>query len=242
MASPAGNDPRKRQTRRKASWTASCASSRPRRTSHAARYARSCSPTSWATSASSCRSPTLTTTPLGIIWFAISRQNASSSPRKVRNLSSRIAGLRIVTADGSIVECSADENTDVFAAARVGLGALGVVSTVTLHCVPAFRLHAIEKAIPVDAVLEDFDGFMDSADHVEFYWVPGTKWALTKRNRRTAEPAQSRGRRRELIDDILISNAAFALMCRLGRRWPRAIPRLAKALPSSGNVEYTDRS
>ena len=158
------------------------------------------------------------------------------------NLSSRIAGLRIVTADGSIVECSADENTDVFAAARVGLGALGVVSTVTLHCVPAFRLHAIEKAIPVDEVLEDFDGFMDSADHVEFYWVPGTKWALTKRNRRTAEPAQSRGRRRELIDDILISNAAFALMCRLGRRWPRAIPRLAKALPSSGNVEYTDRS
>ena len=158
------------------------------------------------------------------------------------NLSSRIAGLRIVTADGSIVECSADENTDVFAAARVGLGALGVVSTVTLHCVPAFRLHAIEKAIPVDEVLEDFDGFMDSADHVEFYWVPGTKWALTKRNRRTDEPAQSRGRRRELIDDILISNAAFALMCRLGRRWPRAIPRLAKALPSSGNVEYTDRS
>src|SRR5205823_7053870 len=117
------------------------------------------------------------------------------------NISSRIVGLRLVTADGSIVECSSDENPDVFEVARVGLGALGVLSTVTVQCVPAFRLHAIETAIPVDDVLHDFDGFMNSADHVEFYWVPGTRWALTKRNTRTDEPAVPRGRRRELIDD-----------------------------------------
>ena len=158
------------------------------------------------------------------------------------NLSSRIVGLRLVTGDGSVVECSADENPDVFAVARVGLGALGIISTVTLQCVPAFRLHAVEEAQPVDDVLRDFDGFMDSTDHVEFYWVPGTRWALTKRNRRTGEPAAPRSRRREFIDDIVVSNGAFGLMCRLGRRWPRAVPRLAKALPSAANVEYTDRS
>jgi L-gulono-1,4-lactone dehydrogenase len=158
------------------------------------------------------------------------------------NLSSRIAALRLVTADGSILECSAEENADVFEVARVGLGALGILSTVTLQCVPAFRLHAVEEAIPVDDVLADFDGFMDSADHVEFYWVPHTRWALTKRNQRTQAPIAARGRARELVDDILISNGAFGLMCRLGRRWPRAIPRLAKALPSTANAEYTDRS
>ena len=158
------------------------------------------------------------------------------------NLSSRIVGLRLVTADGSTLDCSASENVDVFEVARVGLGALGVLSTVTLKCVPAFRLHAVEKAMPVDEVLADFDGFMNSADHVEFYWVPHTRWAFTKRNRRTDEPIAARGRRKEFVDDILVSNAAFAVMCRLGRRWPRAIPRLAKALPSTANVEYTDRS
>jgi L-gulonolactone oxidase len=158
------------------------------------------------------------------------------------NLSSRIVALRLVTADGSVVECSAAENADVFDVARVGLGALGILSTITLQCVPAFRLHAIEKAIPVDEVLADFDAFMSSADHVEFYWVPGTRWALTKRNRRTDEPPQPRAKHREFVDDILIGNGAFGLMCRLGRRWPRAIPQLAKRLPSAANADYIDRS
>jgi L-gulonolactone oxidase len=161
---------------------------------------------------------------------------------KFGNLSSRIVALRFITGDGSIIECSGNENADVFEVARVGVGALGVLSTVTLQCVPAFRLHAVEEAIPVDDVLADFDGFMDSADHVEFYWVPHTRWALTKRNRRTDEPIAARRRAREFIDDVVVSNGAFGLMCRLGRRWPRAIPRLAKALPSTSNADYTDRS
>jgi L-gulonolactone oxidase len=158
------------------------------------------------------------------------------------NLSSQIVGLRLVTADGSTLDCSATQNTDVFEVARVGLGALGILSTVTIQCVPAFRLHAIEAPRPVDEVLVDFDGFMDSADHVEFYWVPGTRWALTKCNQRTQHAAEPRGKRRELIDDILISNGAFGLMCRLGKRWPRAIPRLSKALPSASHADFVDRS
>jgi L-gulonolactone oxidase len=158
------------------------------------------------------------------------------------NISSRIVGLRLIAADGSALECNATENADVFEAARVGIGALGIVSTITLQCVPAFRLHAVEAAMPVDEVLSDFDGFMRSTDHVEFYWIPHTRWALTKRNRRTDEPAAPRGRRREFIDDIVLTNGGFGLVCRVGRRWPRAIPRLAKAMPPAGNAEYTDRS
>src|SRR3954464_1172925 len=69
------------------------------------------------------------------------------------SISSRIVGLRLICADGSTVDCSADENADVFEVARVGLGALGVLSTVTLQCVPAFRVQAIEEAMPVDDVL-----------------------------------------------------------------------------------------
>ena len=120
-----------------------------------------------------------------------------------------------------------------------GVGALGIVSTVTIQAVPAFRLHAIEEPMPVDEVLADFDGFMSSADHVEFYWVPHTRWALTKRNRRTDEPAAPRrqgqgGHRRHLL-----TNVAFGALCRIGRRRPRWIPRLAKILPSHGHGSST---
>jgi L-gulonolactone oxidase len=158
------------------------------------------------------------------------------------NLSSRIVGMRLIAGDGSVVVCSADENPDVLAAARVGVGALGIVSTVTLQAVKAFRLHAIEEPVRIDEVLTDFDGYMSSADHVEFYWVPHTSWALTKRNRRTDEPPAPRPKVKQLLDEVILPNVAFGALCRIGRRKPDWIPRLAKAMPSSGRVEYTDRS
>jgi L-gulono-1,4-lactone dehydrogenase len=158
------------------------------------------------------------------------------------NLSSQIVGLRLITADGDVLECTPDENPEVFEAARVGLGALGVVSTVTLQCVRAFRLHAIEEAMPVDEVLANLDELIEGNDHFEFYWVPHTRWALTKRNRRTDEPAQPRRKLREWIDEIALPNLAFGALCRIGRARPSLIPRLARMIPSPGRIEYVDRS
>jgi L-gulono-1,4-lactone dehydrogenase len=158
------------------------------------------------------------------------------------NLSSQVVGMRLVTADGSVLELSGERDPDTFRAAQVGLGALGLVSTVTLQCVPAFRLHAVEQPVPVDEVLADLDALVEQNDHYEFYWVPHTRWALTKRNRRTDEPARPRPRAREWIDDMLLQNYAFGALCRVGRRWPSAIPRLAKIIPSTGTVDYVDRS
>jgi L-gulonolactone oxidase len=158
------------------------------------------------------------------------------------NLSSQIAGLRLITADGSVLDCTPQSHPEVFDAARVGLGALGVVSTVTLQGVPAFRLHAVEEPLRVDDVLGDLDELVEGNDHFEFFWVPHTGWALTKRNRRTDEPAAPRKAVKAWVDDILVTNAAFGAFCRIGRRWPHLIPRVAKLIPSSGRVEYTDRS
>lgn len=158
------------------------------------------------------------------------------------NISSQIAGLRLVTADGSVRDLSAESDPDAFAAARVGLGALGLVSTVTLRSVPAFRLHAVEEPAPVDDVLADLDALVEGNDHFEFYWVPHTRWALTKRNRRTDEPAQPRPRLREWVDDVVLPNYAFGALCRVGRRWPSLIPRMARMIPNTGTVDYIDRS
>jgi L-gulonolactone oxidase len=154
--------------------------------------------------------------------------------------------MRLVTGDGSVLEATApdcgDENPDLFAAARVGLGALGLVSTVTLQCVPAFRLHAVEEPVPVDDVLAELDELVAEHDHFEFYWVPHTRWALTKRNRRTDEPPRPRPRVREWVDDMALANYAFGALCRVGRVRPSLIPRLAKVIPSTGRVDYVDRS
>ena len=158
------------------------------------------------------------------------------------NLSSRIIGLRIVTGDGSIIEATAEHNADVLDVARVGVGSLGILSTVTIQCVPAFNLHAVEQAERVDAVLERWDDEIGANDHFEFFWIPNTGWALTKRNRRTLDPVQPRGRWRSFRDDYLLTNIGFDLTCRAGRFNPALGKRVAKLVPGTGRSEYTEAS
>jgi L-gulono-1,4-lactone dehydrogenase len=160
----------------------------------------------------------------------------------LRGLAAQIVAMRIVTADGSVIACDADNEAEVFHCARVGIGALGIVSTVTIQVVPAFTLRVLEEPMRVDALAEEIDEHIDSNDHFEFFWVPHTRWALTKRNNRTDDAAQPRPRWKELVDDYAMENIAFGAVCRLGRLRPSAIPRLARALPSQGQVTYSDKS
>src|SRR5689334_17387380 len=99
-------------------------------------------------------------------------------------LATQVAALDLVLADGSQLHCSPGENPEVFAAARVGLGALGVIASVTLQCEPAYALAAAEAPGTLDDVLEDLDENVIGNDHFEFYWFPHTRRVLTKRNNR----------------------------------------------------------
>jgi len=157
-------------------------------------------------------------------------------------IATQVTGLRLIAGNGSIVDCSAEKEPEVFSAARVGLGAIGIISTVTLRCVKAFNLRVVEMPERVDRVIEEIDENLRTNDHFEFFWVPNTGWALTKRNQRTDARVAPRGRWQEFRDDILVSNIAFGALCRIGRLRPSLVPRVAKALPNSGRTEYVDKS
>jgi len=160
-----------------------------------------------------------------------------------RGLAAQIAALTLVTADGAVVEVS--RGSELFQAARLGLGALGVIVDVTLECVQAFKLHAMERPEPLEAVLESYVDRCLSADHFEFYWFPHTKVALTKTNTRLPVEAPSRplGGFKRWFDDSFMANTVFAGVCTIGKAIPTAIPginRLAAKL--TGDREFTDVS
>ena len=158
-------------------------------------------------------------------------------------LATQLAGLELVTGDGSLVACSAEEEPEVFACARVGLGALGLVSTLTIQCVDAFNLRAVEQPMRIDDVIDHLDEHVEGNDHFEFYVVPHTGWALTKRNNRTDAPVAGMPRWKEVRDKVLVENVAFGAACRVGRLRPQWIPRIMKIIPSaSGRVEYVKPS
>jgi FAD-linked oxidoreductase len=158
-------------------------------------------------------------------------------------IATQVRALELVLADGSLVRCSPEADPELFSAARVGLGALGVLTTVVLATVPAFRLHAVESALPLDAVLGDLDRLAAEHDHLEFYWFPHTDLAATKRNDRTDATVPARGRLGAWLGDEVVANGAHAAACRVGAAVPRLVPLINRvAARSMAAGEYTDRS
>ena len=160
-------------------------------------------------------------------------------------IAAQVTGLRIVLADGSVADCSALIRPDLFQAARIGLGAFGILTEVTVRCVPAFLLAADEHPQSLASVLEDFDEIASSADHVEFYWFPHTETALVKSNTRLPIEAgrHPQARWRAQLDDEVLSNGVFALTCGLGWLAPQLVPTVNRAAARLVSVrEFTDDS
>ncbi len=162
---------------------------------------------------------------------------------RLRNISSQVAGLKLVLADGSTLECDAEREPEVFRAARVGLGALGVVAEVTLRCVPAFTLRGIDEPAPLAQTLERFEELALGNDHFEFFVFPHADVALTRTNNRTTSPPRPRGRVSAYANDVLLTNHAFGLFCRVGRLLPGAIPQINRLVTRlAGLSERVERS
>ena len=157
-------------------------------------------------------------------------------------LAAQIRAFKIVTASGEILACDPEQNAEIFHCGRVSLGSLGVITEVTLNVVPAFNLRAVEQPMRISHVLDNFTQLIEANDFFEFYWVPHTKWALTKANNVSTAQIDSPGRFATWYNKMFLENYAFGLLCRVGRLFPRMIPKFATILPSSGRVEYVNVS
>ena len=160
-------------------------------------------------------------------------------------LAAQVRGLELVTAGGDVLTCDDVRNPEVFAAARVSLGALGVVTAVTLQAVPAFALRAVEGRGTLTAAIEGFEELMTSTDHVEFYWFPHTDLTLLKSNTRVplAEGIAPLPRWRAVWDDEIVANLAFAGVVAAGRRVPALVPPLARmSARALGSRSWTDHA
>jgi L-gulonolactone oxidase len=129
-----------------------------------------------------------------------------------------------------VLECSRESDPDTLRAARVGLGALGVIATVTLRCVPAFTLNRLDHPLPLEETLGRLDELVDSNDHFEFYTWPHGGVALLRETKREQGPPNPRGGVAEWWEETFLENRVMSLVARLGRRFPGQIPRLNRAI------------
>jgi L-gulonolactone oxidase len=162
---------------------------------------------------------------------------------RLGNIPSQVQSLMLVLADGSTLECSPERDPETFRAARVGLGSLGVLAEITLRCVPAFTLRGLDAPAPLADTLARFEEISLANEHFEFFVFPHSDTALTRTNNRTEESPRPRGRTAAYVEDILLTNHAFGLFCRLGRRMPGRIPTINRLVTRlAGSSERVERS
>ena len=144
-----------------------------------------------------------------------------------RNLSANVVGMRLVDGRGNVVELTDPED---LRAARVSVGALGVVTEVSIRCVPLFGLRRIDERRPLAEVLGTLDELVAGNDHLEFFAFPHTDTVILRRTERLDPDVKATPHWRSFLEEELLENGVLGLACRIGRRAPKQIPRINRML------------
>lgn len=163
----------------------------------------------------------------------------------IGGLATSIVGATLVTGTGELLSVSEEEHPELLPAVALGLGALGVLVTLTIQCVPRYLLRAVEAPLPLEEVLDGYAELNRAADHFEFYWFPHTEGARTKTNTRLplGAGAAPLGAASRFIDEEVMNNAVLGTLVGLERWAPAATPAINRAIESvSSRRDYTDES
>jgi FAD-linked oxidoreductase len=138
-------------------------------------------------------------------------------------LSTAGRGFRLMMPDGSIVSCSEKENPDLFQAARLSLGLLGVATRIEFDVLPAYHLEERLETYRLDEVAERWDELAAQNRHVEFFVFPYSDIAMLK----ILQPKPSEGEMREQAD---MDDASFRKVCDLCTLFPFVTPFVQKKI------------
>lgn len=140
-------------------------------------------------------------------------------------LSTFIQSATLVAADGSAINC--DPGTGLLKAAAVSIGALGILTHIRLSLVPSYRLHSVADVLSLREALDTAGAASRECRHYEFFVLPHTDRAMAKWHRATCDPAATRPAAK-WVDEVLLENACFGLLGRLGRINPRWCPAISR--------------
>ena len=146
---------------------------------------------------------------------------------RFQNVSAQIAELEMVAADGSLITVT-ESDPGLLRAARVALGALGVIYSVTVRTVPAYTIHRVDSPRPLAETLDRLDELVSGSDHFEFYVFPHTEVALCRESRRTDEPPAPRHPARVYAQEVMMENWVGQMFALAIRARPALAPRAAR--------------
>lgn len=163
---------------------------------------------------------------------------------KFGSLSTQVEGLTLVTASGDILECSPERNPDIFKAAQVSLGTLGIIAKVQLRVVPAKRMHYQGYRKQLNDCLANLEQYKQDNSHFEFFWFPYTQGVQAKFLNETTEPV-SKSSFWGNFNKIVVENGVYWLLSEACRMFPSFCKTVcaisAQSIANIDEINYSHR-
>jgi len=134
-------------------------------------------------------------------------------------ISTQVRAIRLVNGLGEIVECSTEKNVELFKAAQVSLGTLGIITQITLLCMPSYKLKMVYEKSSLSEVLKTYNSINQSTRNFELYWMPYTDAVLTKKANITNEEVDKFGLG-SFFQEYILENLGFKIFCELAHYFP----------------------
>ncbi|WP_299105708.1 D-arabinono-1,4-lactone oxidase [uncultured Tenacibaculum sp.] len=139
---------------------------------------------------------------------------------QLKSISNQVIGLKFINGKGEIITCSATQNTELYKAAQVSLGCLGIITEVTLQCVPTYKLKLQNKKENLDDVLATLDERNSQNRNFEFYWIPYTNTAWTKTSNIVEDSEPDKVNFFNYWTEFVLENYVFKVFCEYARLFP----------------------
>lgn len=138
----------------------------------------------------------------------------------LKSISNQVIGLKFVNGKGEIIECSTTKNTELFKAAQVSLGCLGIITEVTLQCISTYKLKLQNKKEKLSHVLATLSERNSKNRNFEFYWIPYTNTAWTKTSNIVEDSEPDKVNFFNYWTEYILENHVFKLMCEYATIFP----------------------
>lgn len=143
------------------------------------------------------------------------------------SIATQVIGLTFINGQGERITCSPTQQADLFSAAQVSLGALGILTEVKLRLEEAFKLEYICKKSTFQKTLTQLENYITKHRHFEFYCFPYSKNVQLKFVNKTKKRLKNTGFLNWLNETVL-ENTAFGLLCRYSRMFPSQAKKVSR--------------
>lgn len=159
-------------------------------------------------------------------------------------LATQVAGLTLITASGELLECSLEQEPDIFKAAQVSLGTLGIIAKVKLRVVPAKRMHYQGLRKKLSECLASLEQYKQDNSHFEFFWFPYTDGVQAKFLNETTEAVSTSSFWSD-VNKLVLENGVYWVLSELCRLFPALCKTVcaisAQSIANIDEVNYSHR-